>query len=516
MAVSDHERQTAELIAELRRSEERFRTICENAPVMIDQFDTDGRCVLWNRECERQLGYSQREVERSKDALTLFYPEAHERDRVLDSIRRADGTFREYRVRAKDGTDRIQLWADFRLPDGSLISVGHDVTERRKIEQQLRQSQKMEALGQLTGGMAHDFNNLLTVVLANAEMLRELDPSGEDARGALDEIIASATRGATLIRKLLAVGRHNTLDLRPLDATALVHELAPTMKRLLPDSIRVRIETEPSLADIAADQGALEQILINLLTNARDAMEGSGNLTITIESRWVGSAEAESLQCDRGDHVAIVVSDDGVGMDDETSSRVFEPFFTTKENGGTGLGMPMVYGLVRQQGGAVKLESKVGVGTKVHLLFPVAEAVTSQRQPPAPSAKRVLVVEDEASIRRIAVAVLEHAGYAVEQAPNGAHALERLRGPGPRFDVVVCDIVMPGIGGAALYEAMSTVDSAPPFVFVTGYADDAVLAKLGNDDEVTILRKPYRMDQLLDCVAATIAKANEDDVARRA
>ena len=436
--MTDHERQTAELIAELRQSEERFRTLCENAPVMIDQFDAEGRCVLWNRECERHLGYSQREVEQCDDPLTLFYPEALERDRVIDSINKADGTFREYRVRAKDGSDRIQLWADFRLPEGALISVGHDVTEQRKVEQQLRQSQKMEALGQLTGGMAHDFNNLLTVVLANAEMLRELDPTSEDAKWALDEIIASATRGATLIRKLLAVGRHDALDVRPLNATALIHELAPTMKRLLPDSIRVRVETEPSLATIAADQGALEQILINLLTNARDAMHGSGNLTITVESRWVGSAEAEALQCDRGEHLAIVVSDDGIGMNAHTRMRVFEPFLTTKEDAGTGLGMPMVYGLMRQQGGSVKLESEEGVGTQVHLLFPITDVVASQRRPPAASAKRVLVVEDETSIRRIAVAVLEHAGYAVEQAPDGQHALERLRGSGPRFDLVLC------------------------------------------------------------------------------
>ncbi len=515
--MTDHERQTAELIAELRQSEERFRTICENAPVMIDQFDAEGRCVLWNRECERQLGYTQEEVAQADDPLTLFYPEAHERDRVLESIRRADGTFREYRVLARDGSDRIQLWANFQLPNGTAIAVGHDVTEQRKVEQQLRQSQKMEALGQLTGGMAHDFNNLLTVVLANAEMLRELDPASEDAKWALDEIIASASRGATLIRKLLAVGRHDALDVRPLNATALIHELAPTMKRLLPDSIRVRVETEPSLATIAADQGALEQILINLLTNARDAMGGSGNLTITVESRWVGSAEAESLQCERGEHVAIVVSDDGVGMDDDTRRRIFEPFFTTKEDGGTGLGMPMVYGLMRQQGGAVKVESEVGVGTQVHLLFPIAETVASQRRPPPPAtAKRVLIVEDETSIRRIAVAVLEHAGYAVEQAPDGQHAIERLRGSGPGFDLVLCDVVMPGMGGAELYELAAQLENAPPFLFVTGYAEDATLAKLGNDGEVKILRKPYRMDQLLECVAAAIAKVDESDVAHRA
>ena len=483
---------------------------------MIDQFAADGRCLLWNRECERQLGYSRQEVERSQDPLALFYPEAHERDRVLDSIRRADGTFREYRVRAKDGSDRIQLWADFRLPDGALISVGHDVTDQRRTEEQLRQSQKMEALGQLTGGMAHDFNNLLTVVLANAEMLRELEPGSADATWALDEIITSASRGATLIRKLLAVGRHSTVDLRPLDASSLILELAPTMKRLLPDSIRIRLETEPALPSVAADQGALEQIMINLITNARDAMASSGNLTITVEARWVGSAEAEALQCERGDHVAVVVTDDGVGMDGMTAARVFEPFFTTKEDGGTGLGMPMVYGLMRQQGGVVKLESVQGEGTSVHLLFPVSKAMTSPAPPPSSTAKRVLIVEDEPSIRRIAVAVLERAGYAVEQAPDGEHALERIRAPDPKLDLVLCDVVMPGVGGAELFQKTNELADAPPFLFVTGYAEGHVLAQLGNDGEVAILRKPYRMDQLLDAVAASIGNGNGHDIANGA
>jgi len=501
--VSDRDRQTAELIAELRRSEERFRTICENAPVMIDQFSPEGRCLLWNHECEKQLGYTQEEIERADDPLALFYPDPAQRSRVVEAIQRADGTFREYRVRAKDGTDRTQLWADFRLPDGAQISVGHDVTEQRKVEEQLRQSQKMEALGQLTGGMAHDFNNLLTVVLANAEMLRELEPGSAEAKWSLDEIISSASRGATLIRKLLAVGRSSPLDVQPLDVASLIQELAPTVKRLLPDSIRVRVQTEPSLPRVAADQGAVEQILINLITNARDAMEGTGSLTVTVEGRWINRAQANVLQCGPGDHVAIVVSDDGSGMDEETRLRVFEPFFSTKEEGGTGLGMTMVYGLMRQQGGAALVESEPSVGTQVHLIFPVASSKPNHPCP-EPPAKRILVVEDEPSIRRIARVVLERAGYAVEEAPDGTRALERLRGPDAHFDLVLCDVVLPGLGGSELHDEVQRAGHAPPFLFVTGYADDQLLAKLGNDGAVKILRKPYRMDQLLEAVATAI------------
>jgi PAS domain S-box-containing protein len=492
---------TAQLLADLRESEARFRAICEHAPVMIDQFAPDGRCLLWNRECEKQLGYTQEEIEQCDDPLALVYPDPAERTRVLDAIQRADGTFREYRVRARDGTDRVQMWADFRLPSGAKISVGHDVTAQRRVEDQLRQSQKMEALGQLTGGMAHDFNNLLTVVMAHAEMLQAMPPGSPSTAHALDQIIAAASRGAALVQKLLAVGRHDLVAVRALDLQEVVYGLVPTLKRLLPDSIRVRLATEPPLPQVLADRGAIEQALINLVTNARDAMPEGGSLTVELSTRWLGPDDAALHGAHVGEHVALVVSDEGTGMAEEVRDRVFEPFFTTKGHRGSGLGLPMVYGLMRQQRGVVYVHSEPGAGTSVHLLFRRAEAPTPS-PPRNQDAARVLVVEDEGSIRRLTVSMLEKEGYAVEQAPDGRHALEQLRAAS--FDLVVCDVVMPGMGGVELLTQAHAEGVAPSFLFVTGYAEEQLQELRDHPRFVGLVAKPYRLADFREAVALAI------------
>ena len=492
---------TDALIAELRESEERFRTICENAPVMIDQFDADGRCTLFNRECEKRLGYTFADMVKCDDPLALVYPDQHERDRVLESIRRADGTFREYTVRAKDGSARIQMWADFRLPNGALISVGHDVTEQRAIEQQLRHSQKMDALGQLTSGMAHDFNNLLTVVLANADMLarEQLEP---EVMRLVNEVIGAASQGAGLIRKLLAFSRNAPMEVRAVDINGVVNSLATTITPLLPDAIRVD-----------ADSGSVEQVLLNLVMNARDAMPQGGLLSIRVGTRTVTEHDAATLGCRVGDHIAVSVTDDGTGMDDITLHRALEPFFTTKGGSGTGLGLPMAYGLMQQQGGALEMESTVGVGTTATLLLPIqrTRAPTPRRR--RTHAKRVLVVEDQVAIQRVTQTVLTEADYDVELASNGAIALAILQGDHD-IDLILCDVAMPVMGGRELFEAVGRSPGAPPFLFITGNADSSGLPE---GDDVRVLRKPYRVDQLLDVVSEVLdaaAAAVSEDVPR--
>ena len=501
--MSDRGRSTEQLIADLRESEERFRTICENAPVMIDQFDEQGRCKLWNRECEKQLGYTAQEVADCDDPLALFYPDLGQRNNVLDAISRADGMFREYNVRAKDGNTRVQMWADFRLPTGAHISVGHDVTTQRQVEAQLRQSQKMDALGHLTGGMAHDFNNLLTIVLANADVIERAETVSPPTRRAAREIISAAQRGAELIRKLLAFGRRERVALTVTDANALLNDVAPTLTRLLPESIRVTVHTEPSLPRIDVDPGAVEQMLFNLVTNARDAMADGGVLALAVKGVWLDADDARSFELPVGDYVAFEVCDDGVGMDEETQARMFEPFFTTKGGSGTGLGMPMVYGLMKQQAGAVVVETAAGVGTTVRLLFPIAQRVS---EPPvddegaddAIDAKCILLVEDEPAVRGVTLAILTDAGYLVEAVQNGKHALRVLSEDPRRFDVVVCDFVMPEMGGAELYRAAKKLDHAPPFLFVTGSTEEDVLSAI--DGPAKVRQKPFRVDELLEAL----------------
>ncbi|MEM9696233.1 MAG: ATP-binding protein [Myxococcota bacterium] len=498
MPNADGDRRT--LIDELRQSEERFRAICENAPFMIDQFDERGRCILWNGECARCLGYTQQEVQASRDPLALFYPEAKQRARVRSALEKADGTFREYRVRAKDGSTRLQMWADFRLPSGATISVGQDVTEQRRTEAQLRQSQKMEALGQLTGGMAHDFNNLLTLVLSHAELLEKQENLSDEAAWALGEIKRAATRGETMIRSLLAFSRHRVLEVGPVDLNQLVHEMAATIVHLLPDHIQVRVQTEPSLPPAQADSGAVEQSLLNLVTNARDAMPDGGRLTISVSPQWLGDGQQ------RRQYIAIAVEDDGRGMDEVSIRRVFEPFFSTKEEGhGSGLGLAMVYGLMQQQGGEVRLESELGEGTTAVLLFPVVGG--GERGRPSEGAGpgfRILVVEDEAPLRSVARQILELEGYEVLEAPHGRAALEVLRSQA--VDLVLTDVTMPLMGGLPLYQtAKEQLPSCPPFLFVSGFAEDEQLQRLHREGHVLILRKPYRMDQMLRAVSRSLA-----------
>ena len=496
-------------VAELEQSEERFRTICENAPVMIDSFDAEGRCLLWNRECVERLGYTEQDLAAAEDVLALTYPDPAVRAEVLESIRRADGTFREYRVRAKDGSIRLQEWADFRLPNGAVISVGRDLTEQRAIEQQLRHAQKLDAIGQLSAGIAHDFNNLLTVVMSNAELLLR---AGSGLTKADVELVhmtkAAAQRGADLVRKLLAFSRGEMLELRAVDARAHLAGLVPTLRRLLPETIELVLEAPRDLPLLRADPGALEQMLINLATNARDALGGGGRIVFRAERA--------------GEEVLIAVSDDGAGMPAEVRERALEPFFTTKPPvRGAGLGLTIVGGFMAQHGGRVELHSEQGAGTTVELYFPRAkEQVLAKPVPKAEeglararAGERVLVVEDEAAIRKATCTVLRELGYLVSSACDGEQALALLSDPGS-VDLVVSDVVMPNMKGPQLRAALPPA-TRPPFLFMTGYRSGMTEAQ-GLGDECVVLHKPWSVVDLARAVRRVLDDRAPSGSAREA
>jgi PAS domain S-box-containing protein len=388
-------------LAELREANERLSTILENAPVMIDAVDDEGKFTIWNRECVRRLGWTRDELEAMEAPLAVFYPDPEVFQRVLEDVARADGRFREYEVLSKDGRVRTQLWANFRLPNtGARISVGHDVTEQRAMEAQLRQSQKMEALGQLTGGIAHDFNNLLTVILASTELLARR-ATGTEAE-LLVQVRQAAMDGAELVRQLVSFSRQSRLTIKVVDLRAALEEITPTLRRLLPESIAVRVEHGEGVLAIEADRIALEQIIINVATNARDAMQGVGELTITTRSARAPLGRDASER----EYVVLGMRDTGEGMPAEVRERVFEPFFTTKPPGkGTGLGLPTVYGLAAQHRGFVELWSEPGRGTLLEVWFVRADALVDPAPPPPASTdfptgtETILLVEDEASLR---------------------------------------------------------------------------------------------------------------------
>jgi len=388
--------------------------------------------------------------------------------------------------------------------------IAEDVTEQRTLERALQQAQKMETIGRLTSGIAHDFNNLLTVILAQSNLMAKAlpaDPSAELRRD-LAELTDAARRGAELVHRLLGFSRHETLDLRPLSAPEWVREELPTLRRLLPATIEVQCDAEPEAGVVEADAGALEQILLNLATNARDAMPGGGTLHLDVRRTRL-DAEDRPLHAwvEPGSYVCIAVSDTGAGMDATTQARVFEPFFTTKPAGvGTGLGMAMVYGLVKQHKGFVHVYSEVGQGTTVKLYLPLAleepvaapEAGGEEMLPGG--TETILLVEDDVHLRTVAQRLFEKVGYRVLAAADGAEGLATYRARARELDLVITDLVMPKASGQALYEAIRAEQgSAKPVkvLFTSGYPAPDFRESLAGDPNVAFVTKPWTASELL-------------------
>ncbi|MEO8294905.1 MAG: ATP-binding protein [Gemmatimonadota bacterium] len=378
----------------------------------------------------------------------------------------------------------------------------HDVTERRALENQLRQAQKMEAVGQLTGGIAHDLNNILTVVLADADLIgQELPDFQGDIRDDLDDLRAAARRGASMIRKLLSFSR--SANIAPVigDLGNLVGGIIPTLRRLLPENIDITA-SDRGAGLIRVDQGSLEQIILNLATNARDAMKQGGTLTIETGREALAPTPGRPWLT-AGVYAYLKAQDTGTGMDERTRAKAFEPFFTTKPpTEGSGLGLAMIYGLVKQHEGYVVLDSAPGEGTAVTLYLPLApEGLAAESVSIRPGdlgsggGETILLVEDEEALRRAGHRILEKLGYTVLGAPNGQRALEILEAEGDRIDLVISDMIMPRLGGRALYEIARVRRGDIKFLFTSGYA--AVGGGEGTPlPDVPFIQKPWTYDEL--------------------
>ena len=395
-----------------------------------------------------------------------------------------------------------------------IIFLIREQARRRLLEEELRQSQKLEAIGQLAGGIAHDLNNILTVVLGNADLLAKTGPGQEDERRALlGELRDGGRRAAEMVRKLLAFGRRESIALRPVRPKAVVDELTSFLRRILPETIDIQVQEESTVPPIRADAVALGQILVNLATNARDAMPEGGRFTIGIGGRTLHPGHRQPPELPPGDYVVITASDTGRGMDEQVRKRIFEPFFTTKPMGqGTGLGLAMVLGLMRQQGGDVSMETEPGRGSTFTLWFPPTTEVP-KRDTPAPAtpppisssgAGTILLAEDERAVRRVAEHALELAGYVVLTAENGKEALEILRQRGREIDLIVTDVIMPVMGGRELYaEARAAGFTEVTFLFTSGYTSPGGADKdFHLTPDMHFLRKPWTLNELLDQVAA--------------
>jgi PAS domain S-box-containing protein len=413
----------------------------------------------------------------------------------------------EDRFRRRDGQYRVFSWRATADPiTGDVYAVARDVTDHRTTEGLLRHAQKMEAVGQLAGGIAHDFNNLLQAVLANTELALQGEvPPPADIAECLGEIEGASRRAADLTQQLLAFSRGQPLRLVPVDLNALIRGLMKMLRRLLPESIAIDSIPGHNLATVNADPGQLEQVIVNLCVNARDAMEQGGQLTIETENVLLNGRYCELHPGTRpGRYVLLRVSDTGVGMSAAVQERAFEPFFTTKSaNQGTGLGLSTVYGIVQQHDGWVQLYSEPGEGTIFKIYLPADSRLatdvghTLEALPPK-GQETILLAEDEERIRRVTVQILERAGYRTIAASNGIEAVRLLRERDEPIHLVLLDLVMPELGGPETWEQLQALRPGLRVLFTSGYADQRYRKRLPPGAEV--LEKPFRVEALLTSI----------------
>jgi signal transduction histidine kinase len=436
------------------------------------------------------------------------YVDPDERARLIDEVARRGSLTAESVWRRKDGkavtvrqTGRVVRDATGRVESFNVIL--EDITEHRLLENQLRQAQKMEAIGRLAGGVAHDFNNLLTAIFGYADLLREELPEGSSARQDTEEIRKAAERAAGLTRQLLAFSRQQVLEPVVVNLNDLVEEFDKMLRRLIGEDVALRTAPAPDLGNVRADPGQLQQVLMNLVVNARDAMPTGGELLIETANADLTDAYAELHQpVIPGSYVMLAVSDTGIGMNADTRARIFEPFFTTKEKGrGTGLGLSTVYGIVKQSGGYIWVYSEPGRGTTFKVYLPRVDAPARTAEQPRGTrtlagTETILLAEDDDMLRPLTKGLLRKLGYVVLQAANAEEALEAAaRHDGP-IHLLVADVVMPGASGREL--ARRLADSRPhtKVLYVSGYTDDAIVRHGMLEPGLAFLQKPFTPDTL--------------------
>ena len=497
--------------AALRASEASYAHLVERAPVGIYRSSPAGRFLSVNAALVRILGYDSAADVLRLDMARDVYADPAERQRLLD---RDTYTDREY--------DEVE--ATWKRKDGRLLSVQlsvravrkgageveyyetfvRDVTEQRRLQQQLVQSQKMEAVGRLAGGIAHDFNNLLTVITSYSDLLLQ-DLGGEDPkREDVEQVRKAAEGAAALTRQLLAFSRQQVLAPRVVSLSVVVQGVEKMLRRVIGEDVDLVTALDLNVGSVKADVGQLEQVLMNLAVNARDAMPTGGKLTIetaNVEHDPDSAREREAAPVRRC--VMLAVSDTGIGMDEATKARIFEPFFTTKEPGkGTGLGLATVYGIVQQSGGFIWVYSEPGHGTTFKIYLPQVEAPLEGRAVGAApgdlprGTETILLVEDAAAVRAVTRQVLERQGYTVLEAAHGAAALQTAAGhPGP-IHLLLTDVVMPVLSGRQLADQLARLRPDAKVLYASGYTDDAVVRHGVLEAGISYLQKPFTADSL--------------------
>ena len=514
-----------------RTVELRLRAAVESSPSGLLMVDAAGRIVLVNREVERLFGYAREEL--LGQSVELLVPEGmretHAGDRagfLADPKVRSMGAGRDLYGRRKDGTEvPVEIGLTPVVTDEGIFVLGAvvDITarkeaeeRRRRLEAQLRQAQKLEAVGTLAGGIAHDFNNVLAVIIGYAELLSASLSEGS-AREDLAELLAAADRGKKLVERILSFSRRHESAPKPLELKATVGEACDLLRATLPAAIETRIHADPATPRVLADATSVHQVVMNLGTNAAHAMAGGGTLDVHVEPVYVRDNVARlHPELHEGAYAVLRVTDSGVGIDPSIVERVFEPFFTTKEAGkGTGLGLAVVHSIMREHGGSVELESPPGGGTVVRCYFPALEAPAEEQAiviPPTHrgSGERILFVDDEASLATVGKRRLDSLGYRVSAFTDGRSALAAFRADPQAWDAVVTDYSMPGLDGLELTRRLRELRSDLPVLVLTGYMDDLPAAEIAAAGVAFVAKKPLTLDQIAEALHRVLNERDDD------
>lgn len=501
----------------LRELTDRLQAVVRASPMAVIAIDPDGTVRMWNPAAERIFGWSENEVVGRR---VPFVPDDKQEEfRALrEQVLRGESLFQlELERRKKDGTPIVVNLSAAPLRDRGgnihgIMAVLEDITERKRLEEQLRQAMKMEAIGRLAGGVAHDFNNMLTAIRGYSELLVADLPAGDRKRRQAEEILKAAERAASLTQQLLAFSRRQVIQPKTVDLNALLTNLTDMLRRVIGENIRLVARLEPGLWPVTADPGQLEQVVLNLAVNARDAMPQGGVLTI-------GTANVREEPSSGGGHAAgspgavqLTVYDTGSGMDAGTLARIFEPFFTTKELGrGTGLGLATVYGIVQQSGGSITVDSAPGRGTTFTIRFPRAQSSVADMRTRDGQAETltgsetILVVEDEPFVRQFLKELLAGRGYEVLDAASGAEALARCEAYHRPIHLLLTDVVMPEMNGWQLAQMLLVKRPETRVLFMSGYTDDAVLRHGVQNRSEAFIQKPYAPEALLRTIREVLS-----------
>ncbi|MEW6185715.1 MAG: response regulator [Thermodesulfobacteriota bacterium] len=497
----------------LKASEGKYRSLVESIPDIIFSLAMDGSFNYIGPRWEKTLGHEEKEV-LGKYFIDFIPPEEHSYlIGVFKEVRNNKKNVENIRLQFRHKDGRYRFFAGSAAPlldeKGQVLGtmgIARDITEQKRLEEQLLQAQKMESIGTLAGGIAHDFNNLLGGILGYATFAKKKIAPQNPLYHSLQNIQRSAEQAAELIKQLLGFARKGKYQVKRINCNALVQNLIQFLKRTIDKRISLKVQLDPQLKLIEGDETQLQQSLINICLNARDAMPGGGTLTITTANHCPGDDfSLRQWGNPQGQYISIILSDTGIGMPPEIHGQIFEPFFTTKEPGrGTGLGLSMVYGIIHNHGGVIEVKSQPGYGTTFELILPALPDVTLSEIPsPEPTpissagSETILIVDDEEMIRQLGADILEDMGYNILSASRGEEALEIYKARGNRIDLVILDVIMPGMDGKETFLALKALNPGIKVLLSSGYSTDGGVGEIIKKGVRGFIQKPYREEDLL-------------------